>query len=204
MDSEQHRKNIGTWLLDPLEIWCNLTGFTAFLGSNSFVYYGPRRKHDVVGPDLYVVNGGVNRGQPSWIVSQEGGLKPSLVMEFMSETTRDNDQTSKLILYRDVLCCRDYFLVDDGPSVRGFHLQGGLYVPIVPNVHGRLPCSSLPLEVGVSGGWVRWFEPNGQVLPTGRELAEAAQQRANLLALDLAAAQAELARLRGTSDGFLQ
>jgi Uma2 family endonuclease len=179
MDNEQHARNIRAWLIEPLQRWCDRRGFTAFLGGNSFVYYGPRRKTDVVGPDFYVVNGGVDRGQASWIVSREGGLKPTLVMEFVSPTSRVHDRTTKMQTYRDRLQVRDYFLVDDGPTVVGYHLHGKDYVPIGKNEHGRLPCASLPLEVGVLGGWVRFFEPSGSVLLTGAEVADAERERAD-------------------------
>ena len=215
MDNEQHAVNIRAWLLDPFAVWCERTHFTAFAGGNSFVYYGPDRVRDVVGPDLYIVNDGVSRGQEKWIVALENDLKPTLVMEFVSDSTRTHDQTSKLGLYRDKIGVLDYILVDKGPVVRAYHLRGGTYVPVLPDAEGRLACASLPLKVGVSDGWVRWFDLEGKVLPTRaeaeheraeaereraaveRERAESERERADALERQVKALQDELKRAKG-------
>lgn len=205
MDNEQHAVNIRAWLIDPFGLWCQRTGFAAFAGGNSFVYYGPRIKHDVVGPDLYIVNGGVHRGQEKWIIALEDGLKPTLVMEFMSDTTRKYDQDGKLKLYRDKVGVLDYFLVDNGPVVRGYHLHGSEYVPVLPDADGRIACTSLPLKVGVHDGWVRWFDLDGNLLPTcgeygeqradaERAKADAERRRADELAREIEALKARLER----------
>ena len=160
------------------------------------MYYGPDMKRDVVGPDLYIVNGGLHRGQEKWIVALEDGLKPTLVMEFMSDTTRKYDQAGKLELYRDKVGVLDYFLIDRGPIVRGFHLHGSEYVPVLPDASGLLPCSSLPLKVGVRDGWVRWFDLGGDLLPTrgefGEQRAEAERRQAEA-AIKQAAAERQRA-----------
>jgi len=84
--------------------------------------------------------------------------------------------------------------------VRGFHLLGSLYVPVLPDKDGRLPCSSLPLKVGVHDGWVRWFDLDGDLLSTRSEAAdrraEAAEQRAEAAEQTLKALEEELERRR--------
>ena len=120
-------------------------------GGNSFVYYGPDIKRDVVGPDLYIVNGGMHRGQEKWIVVLEGGLRSTLVGGVHvrhAPEVRPDGQAGEVPRQVGVLDC---FLVDRGQGVHGFHLRGSEYVSVLPDADGRTACSSLPLEVGVGG-----------------------------------------------------
>jgi hypothetical protein len=68
----------------------------------------------------------------------------------------------------------------------GFSLNNGVYQPLVFNEQGWLISRSLELALirwsgtyrGVTAVWLRWATLEGQILPTGRELAERERLRA--------------------------
>jgi Uma2 family endonuclease len=83
------------------------TGLSApiFAGGNMFVYYSleQARKRDYKGPDFFVVLGvdGV-RPRHSWIVWQEQGRYPDVIVELLSPTTISQDLGPKKDLYERV------------------------------------------------------------------------------------------------------
>lgn len=177
MESEQDAINARVYLCEALKVWCRQRGIAAFVGSNSFVYYSP--KIDPVGPDLYVVNGGLQEKQEMWVAWEEGGSLPTLVIEFLSESTEAVDRGRKLELYRDVFRCTDYFLCErDIGVVEGYRLRNGVYVRTRSDRHRRLRCGSLPLLVGFQDEWLRFFTVDGKVVPTDAERAETEHERA--------------------------
>jgi hypothetical protein len=98
-------------------------------------------------------------------------------MELQSPKTAKNDRTVKKAKYRDIFKSPDFFMLDLKDRLKGYHLQGGEYVPVLPDQNGRLPCSSLDLSLGMFDGFPRWFDPGGRMLPTGREGEALADQR---------------------------
>lgn len=190
------------------------TGF--FTGGNMFVYYSPEQARDIArdvaagrhnrrhyrGPDVLFVDGVEARERQGWVVWEEGGRYPDLIVELLSSTTKDNDRKGKKRLYARVFKTPEYFLYDPETRVlEGFRLAGDLYQPIAPNSHGRIPSEELGVELGLWQGlredqnttWVRLFHPDGRLVPTE---AEAERQRAEAAEARAAAAEAELNRLR--------
>jgi Uma2 family endonuclease len=166
MDSDIHREQASKYLIEPLRRWLVENRQSAFVSGNSFVYYDPHDvKRGVSGPDVYVVWGGQQRGQSKWVVWEEGGLLPTLSIELLSPRTEANDRGKKFVLLRDQFKAPDYFLFDtDVGRLEGFHLVGGGYevtLPVKDDVLGCqwLPCSGMPLWVGVYQNWLRWFDP---------------------------------------------
>lgn len=157
----------------------------AFVGANSFVYYDPTNvRSGVIGPDMYVVNGGAQSGQSKWVVWEEGGLMPSLAVELLSPKTEANDRGKKFCIYRDILQTQDYILFDTrSKRFEGFRLAQGAYVtsPMLSNPNELLgsqwiACTSLPLWIGIYKGWLRWFDPaRGILVWTDEELANMAR-----------------------------
>jgi hypothetical protein len=111
------------------------------------------------------------------------GKSPDFIAEITSKSTRREDQTKKLAIYRDILKVPEYVLFDPrgdylDPSLQGFRLVGGDYVPIEP-VAGRLPSQVLGLHLERDGQELRLFDPaTGARLLTPREGREAAERRA--------------------------
>ena len=175
-----------------------------FVGGNMFVYYSvtQARNLDFRGPDFfYVSNTPREPMRRHWVVWEEGRT-PDVVIELASESTRAEDYGTKFAIYRDRLQVGNYFIYDPETRVLdGWQLRGADYVPIPRSTHGRLWSDKLQLHLGEWPGhfagyrstWLRWFTPDGTVVPT---FAEAELQRAEAEKQRADAAEAELARLK--------
>jgi Uma2 family endonuclease len=172
VESQWHATIAWNDLVLPLREWGRRNNFPLFVGSDSPVMY--KRGVYAIGPDVYVVNGGVDRGQEGWVPWHEGGLMPTLIIEMLSPSTETRDRVEKLEIYRDMFRTPDYFLFESSTGgVEYRRLRDGAYVRVHANRQGRFRCASLPLLLGVLDGRLRWFERNGTVLPSFNELADA-------------------------------
>lgn len=203
MDDERHGDQARIYLIEPLRRYLAEHGMSAFVGGMSFVYYDPAKKK-AVGPDFYVVNGGVWRQQHKWVTWLEEWRLPTLIVEMLSPTTEREDRGRKFRLYRDVFRTPDYFLLDtDTGGVEAYHLKAGEYVRARTR-RGLFPCQSLPLYLGMHDGWLRFFDKKGKLVPTAAEIAESEKTRAEMekaradaLGDEVRRLQEELRRLRG-------
>lgn len=161
----------------PLMAYFKRTGFRAVVGANCPVAY--ERGREALGPDVWVVNGGEDRGQEGWVPWKEGGLTPTLIVEMLSKSTEHRDRGEKKRIYQDVFKTIDYFLFQSQTGgVEAYRLKNGVYVRVHADRHGRFRCASLPLSLGVVDGRLRWFERNGHMLLTLDEVtARAAAER---------------------------
>ena len=183
-----------------------------FCGANIFVYYSVEQAWAVAeeekrglekrafrGPDVFWVGGiDPDRDRQAWIAWEEDGRLPDVVVELLSASTAHKDRTEKRDLYAQVFRTAEYFLCDpDTRQLEGLRLSDRSYQPIQPDENGRLWSEQLGVFLGLwhgqedgrTGAWVRLFRPDGSLVPTPEEQAEAERQRAE-------AAEAELARLR--------
>jgi Uma2 family endonuclease len=188
LESHWHRLQINL-LGDMLhQHWHGRTDF--FAGGNMFVYYSleQARTRDYKGPDFFVVTG-VDGSFPrrSWIVWQEGGRYPEVIIELLSASTKAADLGPKKELYEQVFRTAEYFCVDpEDYSLRGWRLACRDYVPLEPDERGWLWSATLQLWLGLQEGrfqgtsdtWLRYFDPAGTLVPTGEEVAEAERTRA--------------------------
>jgi hypothetical protein len=142
--------------------------------------------------------GRADNGQLSYVVWEEGGRYPDVIVELTSKTTEKVDRGSKFVLYRDVFQTAEYYLYH--PLTRhfeGYRLHAGQYVGLPAHPDGSLDCATLGLRLRVMGGWLRWVDPNGRMLLTGEEWAEEERRKAEAERARAEAAEAEVARLRG-------
>jgi Uma2 family endonuclease len=170
-----------------------------YVSGNMLMFYeeGNNRKH--LAPDVFVVRGVPKRLRDNYLVWEEG-KGPDLVIEITSKTTRREDQTKKLGLYRDVLRVPEYFQFDPTedylkPSMQGHRLRRGRYVPVEPTL-GRLPALSLGLHLERDGHWLRLFDPQ-----SGRRLLTPAERAAQAEA-DRRLTEDENERLRREIEGL--
>jgi len=160
-----------------------------YTSGNMFVYYSSEqvRNRDYRGPDFFVVldvDGRADR--KSWVVWEEEGRYPNVIVELISPKTAATDKTTKKELYATTFRTQNYFYYDpDNRSLVGFELIGGEYQPLSPNAQGWLWCSELQLWLGAWDGdyqghrhvWLRFYTPAGTLAPTE---AEAERQRAEV------------------------
>ena len=152
---------------------------TVYVAGNMLMYYVPNDKRRHVSPDVYLVKGIPNRYRGAYFVWIEG-KGPNIVFEISSRSTRKEDVTKKFRLYQDTLQVPEYFLFDPleeylNPSLQGFRLREGAYVPI-ESVEGRLPSEELGLHIERDGAFLRLYDPStGKRLLTSREERDVAQ-----------------------------
>jgi len=180
-----------------------------FTGGNMFVYYSRNQamNRDFRGPDFFValdVDG--DRERQGWVVWEENGHYPDVIVELLSPSTAAVDRGVKKDLYERVFRTPDYFLFDpfDPHSLEGWHLELGRgYQPLQPNESGWLWCETLQLWLGTWEGsirrepptstchWLRFYDQAGNLVLLPEEAAQQQlaqeQQRADRLAARLRA-----------------
>ena len=151
-----------------------------FVGGDMFVYFSPTqsRTEDFRGPDFFVVQGVKHRRRKSWVVWEEGGKGPDVVIELLSDTTAHKDRNEKKLVYQNKLRVPEYFLFDPiNGDLEGFRLRNGIYEPIRPDERGRLMSEQCQLALARWEGvysredsiWLRWETLGGALLPTAEE-----------------------------------
>ena len=123
-----------------------------------------------------------NQERKSWVVWREGGKYPHVIIEILSESTAKIDREEKKQIYQDVFRTPNYFWFDpESLEFQGFTLVGGKYEPIEPGEQGWLWSQQLGLYLGIHQQKLRYFTPDGELVPTPEEAAIQAQQRAEQL-----------------------
>jgi len=155
----------------------------AFVGGNHALYYSAlqAKRNDFKAPDVFVVLDAIdNPERLSWVVWEEDGRTPNVVIELLSQSTERSDRGNKKRIYEQILKVPDYFIYDPVDfRFEGWRLDNGVYRPLVPDAHGRLFCHEVGLWLGRSQGeyikrrstWLRLFDAEGQLVPTFTEAA---------------------------------
>jgi Uma2 family endonuclease len=202
MESARHVQQMMI-LIESLEYaWRDRDDF--YVGGNMFLYFSETqtRANDFRGPDVFVVRNTTRRERRAWVVWEEDGKLPDVVIELLSETTEKVDRTDKMRIYAS-LKVGEYFLFDPfSGELEGFELDmmRARYVPKRPDDHGRLHCKQLDLFLAkvpgklyaVETNLLRWLRSDGGVLAMPAERANAEAERANAEA-ERANAEAERA-----------
>ncbi|MDD1416816.1 Uma2 family endonuclease, partial [Dolichospermum sp. ST_con] len=160
-------------------LWKERTDFYAV--GNLSIYYSPHQKksEDVRGPDFFVVLGTERKTRKSWVVWEENGKYPHVIVEILSPTTAKTDRETKKLLYQDTFRTPDYFWFDPYTlEFAGFNLISGKYQPLQPNEKGHLWSEELGLYLGIYEGLLRYFTSSGILVPTPEESAEMEATRA--------------------------
>jgi Uma2 family endonuclease len=189
LESTQHRIAMNVLIRSYQHYRGEQTNY--FVGGNMFVYYSREQvKHrDFRGPDFFVVldvDGTIDR--PGWVIWDEGGRYPDVIIELMSPSTAHIDLGAKKQLYDQTFGIKDYFVYNpfDATSFQGWTRSNG-FQPIAPDARGWLWCNSLGLWLGpwegsiqrISMNWLRFYDRDGNLVLLPEE-AEA--QRADRLA----------------------
>jgi len=146
-------------------------------------------------PDWFCVLG-VSQSNPdgtarrSYVMWQEIRA-PVVVIEFVSgDGSEEHDQTpdtGKFWVYEQAIRAPYYAILDGWRgTLEVYRLNGGHYDLLTANERGHYPIPPLEVELGLwnewymntSPPWLRWYDMEGKLLPTGHELAEQERQRA--------------------------
>jgi len=201
LETNRHRIAMNALIRSLNQAYLERSDF--FAGGNMFIYYSSAqaRNRDFRGPDFFVVldiDGSYPR--EGWVVWEEEGRYPDVIVELLSDSTASVDITTKKDLYERIFKTPDYFVYDpfDPDSLRGWHLdldEG--YQELTPNEQRWLWCQRLGLWLGTWQGiidreeavWLRFYDQQGNLVPLPEE---AAQQRA-----EVAEQRAEVAEQQG-------
>jgi Uma2 family endonuclease len=176
-----------------------------FIGANLTVYFSHQelKNRDFRGPDFFLVKNTRRQPRQSWVVWEEDGKYPDLIVELLSDSTAEVDRTTKRLLYQDRFRTPEYFWFDPQSfELVGLRLTGNRYQEI-PWQQQRLWSEVLELYLGVLDGQLRYWYADGELVPTPQESAarsaEAAvqaQQNADIARQDADIAQqdADIAR----------
>ncbi len=181
-----------------------------FAGGNMFIYYSTAqvRNKDFRGPDFFTVlnvDGRTNR--QGWVVWEENGRYPDVIVELMSPSTARIDKNKKKDIYEQIFRTPDYYVFDpfNPDSLQGWHLnKNQQYEELTKNERGWLWCQSLGLWLGTWSGtiqretavWLRFYDGEGNLVPLPEEAAEAKAEAAEV--------KAEAAEAKGLQEGLKQ
>jgi Uma2 family endonuclease len=218
LESNWHRIQINLLIDIVQHHWRQRQDF--FVGGNMFIYYSLQqaRQRDYKGPDFFLVKD-IDGSYPrqKWVVWQENGRYPDVIIELLSPSTAQEDLGRKKGLYERTFRTAEYFCYDpDEERLWGWRLSESGYVALDFDENSRLWSGQLDAWLGTWDGdyqktparWLRLFDTSGQVLPTAaeaarqevkaeRQHAEAERQRAEVAEAELARLKEEVARLKG-------
>ncbi len=196
LESDLHREQM-TLLIQSIEwLWQNRNDFYA--SGNVTVYYSSRqpKSEDFRGADFFVVLETYPAARKSWVVWEEDGKYPNVIVELLSDSTAATDKGLKKQIYQNIFRTPDYFWFDpNNLEFAGFILVGGEYQPLQPNPLGWLWSQQLGLYLGVYEEKLRFFTSEGQLVTTSVEEAEQERQQKELAEEELEQEKEESDRL---------
>ena len=165
LETNRHRIAMNVLIDSALSALAERRDF--FCGGNMFVYYSRQQKmnRDFRGPDFFVtLDVDSSRERQGWVVWEEDGRYPDVIVELMSPSTANVDKGMKKALYERTFRTASYYIYDpfDPTSLQGWQLDAYQhYQSLLPNERGWLWCESLGLWLGNWEGSIRREPPDG-------------------------------------------
>jgi Uma2 family endonuclease len=179
LETDFHRDQIDLLIRLLKYLWQDRPDF--YISGNLTVYYNKQqlKQRDFRGPDIFVVLGAEKKDRRSWVIWEEGGKYPNLVVELLSNSTATVDRGAKKQLYQDVWRVPNYFWFHpETLEFAGFHLVNGQYESIAPTASGLLWSEQLELYLGIHDRQLRWFTTQGQLISLPEEIERQAKEQA--------------------------
>jgi Uma2 family endonuclease len=208
METDWHRAAMNLLIEIIAYFWRHRKDF--YVGGNMFIYFDPDqvKKRNFRGPDFFLVKGVTDseRWRDAWILWEEDGLAPHLVIELTSSSTETEDKGPKKEIYERILRVPEYFCYHpQTQELVGWRLQGGDYVKIEPSERDWLWSEELELWVGTWWGkylgrpnrWLRFFDIEENLVLTEAESQAEARRAAEA---EIAQLKAELKQLGQNED----
>jgi Uma2 family endonuclease len=135
LESNRHRIAMNILIRSLQQAWADRNDY--FTGGNMFIYYSSTqvRNRDFRGPDFFaVLNVDGNNSRLGWVVWEENGRYPDVIVELMSPSTAAIDKGIKKNLYEQTFHTSDYFVYDPNPCRdvrRGTSLRMTLEMSII-------------------------------------------------------------------------
>ena len=156
------------------------------VGVDCFVYYRDNGEEKCVSPDIFIVFG-VKKSPPRYsFYTWEEGAYPTVVFEFLSDSTADRDRQEKRDIYLEKMHVKEYFIHQPDSNkpaeFRGWRrtVSGGTQ-ELTPGVNGELFSETLNLlfrweECADELRLLRAYLPDGTPLTTSVEEARLRKQ----------------------------
>lgn len=187
LETDLHREQIDL-LIRLLKYWWRAGQTEApqgyrpdfYISGNITVYYNEQqlKSRDFRGPDIFVVLGVEQKNRKSWVVWEEAGKYPNLVIELLSDSTATVDRSTKKELYQDTWRVPNYVWFHPHTlEFAGFRLVEGRYEPIPPTPQGWLWCDQLGLYLGIHDQKLRWLTGTGDLIPIPEEQERLAKEQ---------------------------
>ncbi|HEY9625392.1 MAG TPA: Uma2 family endonuclease [Crinalium sp.] len=196
MESSLHYAQLALLVACLEWLWRDRSDF--FIGANLTIYFSREqlKNKDFRGPDLFLVKHTEKRPRRSWVVWEEGGKYPDLIIELLSDSTAQTDRNLKKELYQDRFRTPEYFWFSpETLEFAGYRLVNQRYELIPANPSGLLWSHSLGLYLGVQAGVLRYFTESGELVLSPEEEARQAQLQAEHAQQQAQQAEARAARL---------
>jgi len=177
METARHRDQMILLIESLKAYWTDQRRY--YVGGNMFMHYDLENPGRFRGPDFFLVLDVEDREKKSWVVWREGMRFPDIIIELLSDSTRQVDKGEKKTLYERVFRTSEYYLYDPfSQEFEGYRLQGLHYEMVEPDTEGKIYSPVTDLSLGVREGWLRWMTREGELVPTPWELAQQERQRA--------------------------
>ncbi|MEH2161995.1 MAG: Uma2 family endonuclease [Nostoc sp.] len=165
LESDLHREQIDLLIRLIKSWWRDRQDFYAT--GNLTIYFSSNQKksEEFRGPDFFVVLDTEKKDRKSWVVWQEDGKYPNVIIEMLSDSTASVDKGLKKQIYQNTFRTPDYFLFDpNNLELQGFHIVDGQYQELAPTESGWFWSQQLGLYLGVEDGKLRFFTPDRQLV----------------------------------------
>jgi Uma2 family endonuclease len=143
-----------------------------FIGANLSVYYSRQqlKNRDFRGPDFFLVKDTEKRPRLSWVIWEEDGKYPNVIIELLSDSTAKVDKGLKKQLYQNQFRTPEYFWFSPNTlELVGWRLTDSEYKTIPVSENGWYWSQELGLYLGVWEDRLRYFTVEGRLVPTPEE-----------------------------------
>lgn len=157
-----------------------------FIPADLNIYRTRNKRAKPIVPDIAVFKGVVAdqvKYIRSWPLPRPDRPSPTVVFEFASDTTWNNDVYEKPVTYAS-MGVPEYFFFDPReigeavtPRLRGWGAINGIATPIVADDRGWLWSRELNSWLGVEGEELRLYDADGVMRLTGEEAERAAREQ---------------------------
>jgi Uma2 family endonuclease len=179
MESSLHAEQLLILVTCLQWLWHDRHDF--FIGHNLTIYFSRQqlKNQDFRGPDFFLVKQTEQRPRRSWVVWEEDGKYPDLIIELLSDSTASVDKGLKKELYQSRFRPPEYFWFSpDTLELAGFRLIGHQYQSIALESNGYLWSEELGLHLGIHDQKLRYFTPEGNLVLTPAAASIQERQRA--------------------------
>lgn len=179
IESSLHYVQLAVLVACLEQLWSDRTDF--FIGANLTIYFSRQqlKNREFRGPDFFLVKDTIKHPRNSWVVWEENGQYPNLIIELLSSSTATVDRGLKKTRYSQRFGTHEYFWFSpERLEFEGFRLSGKSYVAIPLTNQGWRWSEELDLYLGIYNNQLRYFDTAGCLIPTPEELANLERQRA--------------------------